>query len=381
MKPRIAIIGAGPGGLTLARLLYLHGIQVTIFEREANFLQRQQGGTLDLHEDAGLLALREAGLMEEFLKIARYEDQGSKLFDKEGNLLFENTDAANGNRPEVDRTALRSMLMRSLPNDFLRWGHALREMTENPDGSWSLHFEEGKTESYDLIIGADGTWSRVRPMLSPYLPQYSGISFLEFGIDDVDNRHPLLAQLVGAGKMGVEADGKAIIVQRNGNSHLRGYAIFRVPLGWLQNRFDFSSSEKLRKDLVREYAGYADKLLDLLRASNDNFAIRPIYALPIGHRWLNRQGLTLIGDAAHVMSPFGGDGVNNAMRDATELALMLRENVSWTQAVAEYEKPMFLRIVTSATDAADAVATLLSHDGQALTLEMYRSHQIDSAGS
>ena len=377
MALRIAIIGGGPAGLTLARILHLHGIQFSVFERDANPLFRPQGGTLDLHEDSGLLALRDAKLIDEFLQIARYDDQATKLLDKTGKILFEDDDAT-GDRPEVDRTALRTMLLASLPQHVVHWNHTLQELSESPDGLWNLHFDNGHTESFDLVVGADGAWSRVRSLLSPYRPQYSGISFLEFGIDDVDHLHPQLSHLVGAGKMGVEADGKAIIVQRNGNAHLRGYAIFRVPLDWMQQRFDFSSPTKLREGLVHEYAGYADELLDLFRASNDNFVERPIHALPIGHCWQNRDGLTLIGDSAHVMSPFGGDGVNNAMLDAADLAKMLIAHVSWKEAVVEYEKKMFNRIIPSATDAAEAVATLLSHDGQALTLEMYRSHQVIS---
>lgn len=374
MTPRIAIIGGGPGGLTLARILYLHGMEATVFEQEADPLHRPQGGTLDLHEDSGLLALRDAGLMDAFRHIARYEDQGTRLFDQAGTLLFDDNGATDGSRPEVDRTALRSMLLDALPGNLVRWNHAVQEITSGPYGGWNLHFGEGRTEAFDLVIGADGTWSRVRPLLSPYAPQYSGISFLEFGIDDVDRRHPQLARLVGTGKAGVEADGKAIIVQRNGHSHLRGYAIFRVPPGWLQKRYDFSSPAELRKGLVREYAGYAEVFLALFQASNDNFAIRPIYALPVGHCWQNREGLTLIGDAAHVMSPFGGDGVNNAMLDAAELAKSLLENASWKVAVAGYEKAMFSRVAPSAASAAEAVSTLLSHDGQALTLETVLSH-------
>jgi len=379
MTLRIAIIGAGPGGLTLARILHCCGIQATVFERDADPLWRPQGGTLDLHEDSGLLALRQAGLMNEFLKVARYEDQGSKMYDMAGNLLLEDEGMAEGNRPEVDRTALRAMLLASLPPDTVRWNHALREVTAAGDGSWHLHVDGRDTAAFDLVVGADGAWSRVRPLLSPYAPQYSGISFLEFGIDDADRAHPLLSKLVGSGKMGVEGDGKSIIVQRNGNAHLRGYAIFRVPTGWMQQRFDFSAPASLRAGLIREYAGYAESLLDLFRASNDNFTERQIHALPIGHCWQHRAGLTLLGDAAHVMSPFGGDGVNNAMLDALELANALTGTAPWQEAVAHYEQAMFSRTIPSATGAAEAAATFLSHDGQAQTLEMYRRHRSASS--
>ncbi|HWX01467.1 NAD(P)/FAD-dependent oxidoreductase [Collimonas sp.] len=371
---RIAIVGAGPGGLTLARILHLHGIAATVFEQESHPLERPQGGTLDLHEESGLQALRQAGLMEAFLAIARYEDQGSRLLDKSGKVLFEDQDAASGDRPEVDRTELRAMLLQALPASCVRWGCAMREAQARDDGRWTLAFDHGSEGPFDLVIGADGAWSRIRPLLSPYRPQYSGLTFIECGIDDVDRSHPALAQLVGRGKMGVEADGKEIIAQRNGNAHIRAYAIFRVPADWAARRFDLASPTSMRTELGKEFDGFASEILDLFRASNDNFAIRPIYALPVGHCWSSRRGLTLLGDAAHVMSPFGGDGVNNAMFDAAELARLLIERADWAEAVAEYEALMFARIVESAEGAAEGAATQLSHVGQELTLAMYRSH-------
>ena len=373
---KIAVIGAGPGGLTLARILQQHGVAVSVFEREKHALERPQGGTLDLHEESGLLALQRAGLMGEFQHIARYEDQGTRLLDHHGKLLFEELDSAAGNRPEVDRTALRAMLLQALPADCVHWNHAVQQVLPRSDERWDIRFEHGTLGPFDLVVGADGAWSRLRPLLSPYQPQYSGLCFVEFGIDDVDNAHPALAQLVGRGKLGAEGDGKAIIVQRNGHSHFRGYAIFRVPLGWVERRFDFSSPEAVRQQLLKEFDGYADEILDLFRASNDHFAVRPIHALPVGHCWANREGLTLIGDAAHVMSPFGGEGVNNAMLDAAELARLLLEHADWRKGVADYEAQMFVRVRDSADGSADAAATLLSHDGLALTVEMYRQHSL-----
>ncbi|MGC1550480.1 MAG: NAD(P)/FAD-dependent oxidoreductase [Rhodanobacter sp.] len=372
---RIAIVGGGPGGLTLARILHCYGLESTVFEGEAGPLVRPQGGTLDLHEESGLHAVERAGLTAEFQRIARYDDQGTRLLDKAGRVLFEEADTSSGNRPEVDRTALRAMLLDALPNDCVRWGYALREVQPQHDGRWSLIFESGEKDGpFDLIVGADGAWSRVRPLLSPYQPQYSGLTFVEFGIDDIDNRHPALSRLVGRGKVGVEGDGKEIIAQRNGNAHVRGYAIFRVPMGWAEKRYNFASPMAVREGLLQEFDDFADDILDLFRASNDHFVARTIHALPVGHCWTNRRGLTLIGDAAHVMSPFGGEGVNAAMLDAVELAQRLIEHVDWTSAVAEYETQMFARVVEAAKESADAAATQLSHD-HSLTLEMYRSHQ------
>lgn len=376
---RIAIVGAGPGGLTLARLLHLSGIHATVFEREQGPLERPQGGTLDLHEDSGLLAVQRAALGKEFQRIARYDDQGSRLLDKAGRVLFEEPDAGAGNRPEVDRTALRDMLLASLPADTVQWGCALRDVRLQEGGRWNLLFANGEAGPFDLVVGADGAWSRVRPLLSPYKPQYSGLTFIEFGIDDVDRSHPALAQLVGRGKLEVQGDGKEVIAQRNGNAHIRGYAIFRVPADWAAQRFDFASPASVRSGLLEEFAGYADAVTDLFRASNDHFVARPIHALPVGHCWVNRRGLTLLGDAAHVMSPFGGEGVNAAMRDAAELAAALARPGDWAAAVAACEMAMFERVADAAEGSAEAAAVQMSHIGEALTLAHLNEHRAVAA--
>jgi 2-polyprenyl-6-methoxyphenol hydroxylase-like FAD-dependent oxidoreductase len=378
--PRIAIVGAGPGGLTLARILHLSGIAATVFEREEGPLVRPQGGTLDLHEESGLLAVRRAGLDAEFQRIARYDDQGSRLLDKTGRVLFEEPDASAGNRPEVDRTALRDMLLASLPPGRVQWGRALRDVRLQGGGSgggWNLLFPDAEAGPFDLVVGADGAWSRVRPMLSPYKPQYSGLTFVEFGIDDVDRRHPALSQLVGRGKLDVQGDGKMLIAQRNGNAHIRGYAIFRVPPDWAAKRFDFTSPAAVRSALLAEFAGYTGAITDLFRASNDHFVPRPIHALPVGHCWTSRRGLTLLGDAAHLMSPFGGEGVNAAMRDAAELAALLAAQDDWAAAVATYEMHMFERVAEAAEGSAAGAAVQMSHVGEALALAHLQAHRAD----
>lgn len=162
---------------------------------------------------------------------------------------------------------------------------------------------------------------------------------------------------------------------------MRGYAIFRVPADWAATRFDFTTPAATRAGLIQEFEGFAEPVLDLLRASSDRFVSRPIHALPVGHRWTHRRGLTLIGDAAHVMSPFGGGGVNAAMLDAAELAEKLSANADWDQAVQAYEQHMFDRVIEAAGQSAEAATTQLSHDDLALTVERDRAHQREHAAA
>jgi 2-polyprenyl-6-methoxyphenol hydroxylase-like FAD-dependent oxidoreductase len=124
--------------------------------------------------------------------------------------------------------------------------------------------------------------------------------------------------------------------------------------------FDFSHPRDVRDKLLNLYNDWAPTLRDLIRFSNDHVQRLPIYALPVGHRWTNRKGITLLGDAAHVMSPHGGSGVNNAMRDAAELARLLFESKDWDQGII-YESEMFERVLDSARYASNGIATSLSH--------------------
>lgn len=364
---RIAIVGAGPGGLTLAQILTRHGVAVSVFERERGPLERPQGGTLDLHVDSGQLALQRAGLEDAFNRIARYEDQGSRLMDQHARLLFEAPNPDAGDRPEVDRTALRQILLEALPAGCVNWGVGISAIRPAEHARWTLHQGEISHGPFDLVVGADGAWSKIRPLLSPYVPQYSGLTFIEFGIDDVDRQHPHIARLVGRGKLEVEGGAKAIIVQRNANAHLRGYAIFRVPTDW-------AAAPRSVSALKAQFEGWHADILALFEAANETVLTRHIYALPVGHRWNHRQGLTLIGDAAHLMSPFGGEGVNAAMLDAAELAQHLLQTPDCSAAVQAYENHMFERVMPAARDSAEGAATQLSHDSLALSLAHLHHH-------
>src|SRR5437763_5896435 len=207
----IAIVGAGLGGLALARVLHVNGIDAVVYERESSRDARGQGGMLDIH--SGQRALREAGLIDQFFAIARGDGQDMRLLEPDGTLLLQEDtpDDAPLLRPEVDRADLRNLLLDSLPEGVVRWGHAF----ESADNG-VLHFTNGSSATYDLLVGADGAQSRVRALLTDARPAPIGQNVVEVGIPDIDRTHPDLAAMVGRGNYWVLGNGISLAAQRNG---------------------------------------------------------------------------------------------------------------------------------------------------------------------
>ena len=369
VSPRIAIIGGGPGGLTMARILHVNGVEATVFESDSAPDARGQGGSLDLHTESGLMALAAAGLMPEFDKVARPEDQGVRLYDKDGTCVFDDGDEVHDGRPEIDRGQLRALLLRSLPDRTVRWNSKVRAV-EPAGNAWEVQLDGGAGGVFDLVVGADGAWSRVRPLLSDEKPAHTGVTFVELNIDGADRRHPALSAMVGPGKIFALADGKALIAQRNS-------AGIHVYLALGEVEIDLSQPVEARRQLVAQLPDWSPKLLAFIHAVGDTMAVRAIHAFPVGFRWDHRSGVTLIGDAAHVMSPFAGEGVNNAMLDAAELAKAVLQP-DWRTAVQTFEEAMFARIPESAAQSAYAMEQFLAPDGLANAIAIFNSFAIET---
>ncbi len=370
--PKIAIIGGGPGGLTLARLLHVQGIAATVFESDAGPAARIQGGSLDLHTESGLAALEAAGLTAAFDHLARPEDQGVRLYDRDGICLLDDSDEAHEGRPEIDRGQLRELLLVSLPPACVRWDARVQRIELLPDHRFRIHTRYGAAGDFDLIIGAEGTWSKTRNLLTDVVPAYTGVTFIDLHVTNVDRDHPSLAAMVGRGKIFALADGKALIIQRNSGGKLHIYVAVEAPEAGLAG-FDPSDPQAAKACVAAQLDGWAPELLAFIYAATDQMAARPLHTFDPMFQWPHRPGVTLLGDAAHVMSPFAGEGVNNAMLDALDLSRAISSD-DWRKGIHDYEIGMFARIPASARESAANMAAFLAPDGLANALAIFQGH-------
>ena len=345
---KITIVGGGLGGLTLARVLRVNGIESTVYELDGSPTARDQGGTLDMHVESGQRALREAGLFDQFRAVARDEGEAMRLMDGKGTVYIDDVAPEPGGRPEVDRSALKRILVESLPAGTVRWGAKVTSVTP------SSITVGGETIESDVVVGADGAWSKVRPLLSDARPIYSGLSFVEVHLSDVDNQYPDAAAFVGPGSMFALDHGKGVMAQRNGDGRIRVYLAIRAEdENWVSTELvDLADPVQTRLRLLEIFDDFAEPLRGLIADADENFVPRAINALPVGHRWPRVPGVTLLGDAAHLMSPFAGEGANLAMLDAAELALALAAGSDAETSLAAYEAVMFPRAEQAAHESA-----------------------------
>jgi len=354
---RIAVIGAGPGGLTCARILQRHGIDVAVYDSDASATARDQGGTLDMHPDTGQHALRAGGLWPGFTALARPEGEQMRLVARDGRVLFDAAPPQNGQgNPEIDRGQLRDLLLGSLAPGTVRWGHKLERAEPLGDGRHRLHFAHGLSAETDLVVGADGAWSRVRRMLTDAVPNYTGVTFVETGLNDADTRHPSLAALTGNGTMMALDNNLGFVAQRNSGGHIRVYVGMRTPQDWHQQAgVDLTDPAAVRDALLHRFADWSPALRGFITDTDTGYTNRPLFALPVPHTWEPTPGVTLLGDAAHLKSPFSGMGANLAMRDGADLAQALTEHATADGAVTAYEKILIPRSVEAAEGAAEGI--------------------------
>ncbi|WNI21360.1 NAD(P)/FAD-dependent oxidoreductase [Streptomyces sp. ITFR-16] len=366
----IAVVGAGLGGLTLARVLHVHGIAAAVYEADASDRSRTQGGQLDIHEEDGQRALAAAGLTEEFRAIIHEGAEASRVLARDGSLLFDAPDDGTARRPEVLRGDLRRILLDSLPEGTVRWGHKITGVRSLGDGRHELTFADGATVTSGLLVGADGAWSKVRPLVSDAVPAYIGTTFIDTYLYDADERHPAAAAAVGAGAMYALAPGKGIVAHREAGNILHTYVELNRPAEWFAG-IDFTDTAAATARIAAEFEGWAPELTALIADGETAPVARMIHSLPDGHRWERVPGVTLLGDAAHLMPP-SGDGANLAMLDGAELGRAVAAHPGDVEAaLAAYEEALFARTEPFYADAHEILDLCLGERAPAGFVELF----------
>ncbi|KAF4463968.1 hypothetical protein FALBO_9198 [Fusarium albosuccineum] len=338
MTTLIAIIGGGPSGLTLARLLECNNIDYVVYER--NVSRDSPNGR--------------GGLSEEFEKLARRYATVAQVADMTGKHLVDFGEGRDA--PEIDRVQLRAILLDSIPAGKVQWNKTVQKVERDIDGNVVIFFTDGSSASgFRLVVGADGAWSKVRHLLTPAKPQYSGKSYVE---GKISPNNPLYAKLearVGHGSLLAFGPRKNLAAQQMSDGSYRIYLGITVAEDFFVNgnaNVDLTADEgaQARRFFLSRsdyYADWSTELKDIIANCEGAFRNWPLYYLsPESLSWKHAPQVTLIGDAAHLSAPFVGEGVNCSMYDALVLVdkmIKFGTDSGLDRAVEEYEKDMFKR--------------------------------------
>ncbi len=384
---RLTIVGGGPGGLILGRLLQQKGVAVTVYERDLNRDARVQGSPLDMHEGSGLAALRKAGLLDAFKKAFRpgadrtvIVNEHTEIFFNEHNSEKEEDFGSPAFRPEIDRPALRRLLLESLLPGTVVWDSHFISLEAQGEG-WTLHFKNGSSAYADIVVAADGANSRIRPYLTSTKPFYTGITMLEGSVYDGEKGAPDIHALLKGGKVMAFGKGQDILLGEKGSGEIGFYASFKTDEAWAAtNGLDYSDKAQMLAWFRHAYSGWSPVWEELFENAALPFIPRPIYCMPLDQTWEAAPNLTMIGDAAHVMPPFAGEGANMAMLDALEASECLTSNEYGTVrgAIAAYETAMRKRAAAAAQESLENGERMHAEDALDTMLNFFSGVQINS---
>lgn len=373
---KIAIVGGGPGGLTLARLLQIRGADVAVYERDQSRDARVQGSALDLHEDSGLAALEAAGLMDAFWANHRPDLDRLRLTDQHGTILHDHPRKMSGagKRPEIERGPLREILLDSLRPNTVQWDRKL-ESAESRGDKVALNFSGGESVLADLAIGADGANSRLRALVTPIPPQYVGVTLVEGVVAAAKEAVPELWRLLGGAALIALGNERTLGMGTKPDGSILFYAGLKCTESEGKQRLEEANSADNRVAWFHaNFEGWSE-LWSPLFSKASSMVWRPVLVCPPDQHWEPKSDVTLIGDAAHVIPPYAGEGVNMAMLDALVLSRKLSGEPDAASAIAAYEAEMFARMqhmtddtmlnteMFYAPDAADRVVSLFRSFG------------------
>ncbi|MCY1026071.1 NAD(P)/FAD-dependent oxidoreductase, partial [Mammaliicoccus sciuri] len=334
---KVAIIGGGPGGLMLGLLLQKQGIPFTIFEKGERDINGNRGGSLDIHEESGQLPIKEAGLIETFKSMARFEGEDTKILGPDGTLYFEDDAEGEGGRPEIDRGELCDMILTEINPENIRYHYEFKAIETLDNHKVKVTFNHNVSEIFDVVVGADGSFS------------------------DVKQQFPDLAAFNKNGKIMALSGDQAILGQLNGDGSIKVYVTYRMPYKDLDT-YKALSPDQLKSRLLQDFKDWDKELLKYISYADDKVLFRRIYKLPIGFKWERQSNVTLLGDAAHVMSPFAGEGVNTALYDAYLLARAFKNHDNLEDVITAYEDEMYKASEEHAQESQDNLDLMFSNN-------------------
>lgn len=339
---KIAIIGGGPVGLTTARILQINGADVTVYERDLNAQARTSGGTLDIHADSGQKSIQKADLMDAFYKYAR--PTGEKMADMHGNITSdEMPDEINAYfRPEIDRNDLRKIMLENLTENTVVWDSQLTNI-EKINEQYHLEFKNGTKVVSDFVIVASGGRSNARKFVTDKEPELSGTYIIQGEIENPDHDYPEFKPKYGDGNVMAMGEQKMFYTHtlRDGSIHFG--VSFKADENWVVNHgIKFEDNASVIAFLNKTFENWGDEYKKFFSASTD-FSGLPLRLFSLEEPWKKHSNITLVGDAAHLMPPFAGEGVNMGLLDAYHLTENLTngEFSDLQSAIDDYEQKMF----------------------------------------
>ncbi|QJD80695.1 FAD-dependent oxidoreductase [Spirosoma rhododendri] len=339
-QKKVAILGAGPVGLTTAKLLQQAGVDVTVYERDKDANARIWGGTLDLHESSGQEAMKRAGLLDQYF--AEAVPMGRIIADEQANVLFVKEEAVDN--PEINRNELRTLLLNSLTEGTVVWDGKCTQLDAH-DGKWLLHFDNGIQTTADLVIGANGGMSTVRKYITDAAVEYTGTIFIQGEVAEPQLACPEFYELCTGNILMASYKGNLFGANPRNNGILTYNVILSESEQWVHEHLNFEDAASVARILSDRFADWNAVYHQLFQAT-DLFRALPIKKLPLTKPWAQDRPLpiTVIGDAAHLMQPFAGQGVNTGLVDALTLSDNLTNgNFTTIQAaISDYEQKMLI---------------------------------------